>query len=421
LGEGASTFSLPLFLLVCGLLGLSAFFSAAETALFSLTRVDRRKLEEDRASLRAQLISGVLLRPRRVLSALLFGNTLVNVAISAAVAVFFERLFGVQRLAVTIVTGTLIVMFFGEVIPKTVAVNANRPIAFATILPLDTFARLSRPLVVIFDRAARLILRLLRVPEEARGAFSPSELELLFEEAGKEETITLRESEIARNIMRFSETTAEEIMTPRVDLVASPLDITREELERQMIEARHSRIPIYEGNVDSIVGFVSTKEILLKPESDLRDLLKPVAVFPEGARSHRVLHHMQRNRVNMAVIVNEYGETVGIVTMEDLVEEIVGEIHNEYEAAEALIRSVGPRDWLVQGRAAISDVNEAIGLALPDTDAVTLNGYLCDRFGEIPRAGRVLEEDGVRFTIVDSGRRIVSCRVEKLSSQAAHP
>lgn len=420
MGEGEGTGSSVLLIaVVFVLLALSAFFSATETALFSLTRVDRRKLEEERDSLRAQLISNTLLRPRRMLSALLFGNTLVNIGISAVATVLFEQLFGYQKLTLTIFAVTVTVVLFGDIIPKTIAVNASRPLAFLTIMPLHLFARLSSPLVAVFDRAARMVLSLLRVPEEAKGAFSSSELELLFEEAGREETITQRETEIARNIMQFAETTAEEIMTPRVDVVAAPLDLPRADLERLMIEARRSRIPVYEGTVDSIVGYVSTKEVFLRPEANLRDLLKPIAVFPEGARSHRILHQLQKDRISMAVVVNEYGETVGILTLEDLVEEIVGEIHDEYDSGEALVQVIGPNEWLVQGRAPISEVNDAIGLELPDAEAVTLNGYLCERFGEIPRAGRVLEEGGVRFTIVESGRRIISCRIATHATGAA--
>ncbi|MCK4488195.1 MAG: HlyC/CorC family transporter, partial [Desulfobacterales bacterium] len=313
-----------------------------------------------------------------------------------------------------------LVLFIGEIIPKTIAVNQAIPLSRAAIKPLHFFAKLSRPVVGIFDRLARWILRVLKVPEEAGGALSPSELEVLFEEAGRKKTITAEERRIARNIMRFSETTAEEIMTPRVDVIAAPLGAAREGLEQVMIEARHSRIPIYEEGVDHIVGFVSTKEFFLNPDREIRELLKPVAIFPEGARIPGVFRYMQRNFLNMAVIVNEYGVTSGIVTMEDLVEEIVGEIYDEYEKAEELIRPVGPDEWLVLCRAPIEEVNEACGLNLPEVDSVTLNGYLCDQFGEIPGPGQTIERNGARFTIVESKRRrIVSCQIKLLDEESA--
>jgi CBS domain containing-hemolysin-like protein len=406
--------TLLIFLLIC-----SGFFSATETALFSLNRVERRRLKEDK-SLRSQLIAKALQRPRELLSRILFGNTLINVATSATATLLFQRLLRAHSLTAAIVVDSFLVLLIGEIIPKTIAVNQAIPLSRAGIKPLYFFARVSAPAVGIFDRSARGILRLFKVPEEARGGLSPSELDVLFEEAGRKETITAEERRIARNIIRFSETTAEEIMTPRVDVVAAPLDISREALEQAMIEARHSRIPIYEESIDHIVGFISTKEFFLNADREIRKLVKPVAIFPEGARVHRVFRYMQRNLLNMAVIVSEYGVTSGIATMEDLVEEIVGEIYDEYEKAEELIRPVGPHEWLVLCRAPIEDVNEACGLKLPEGESVTLNGYLCAEFGEIPARGRTIERNAARFTVVESmRRRIVSCRVKRLDEEVS--
>ena len=388
-----------------------------ETALFSLSRVERRRLKEEE-SVRSQLIARALHRPRELLSTILFGNTLVNVATAATATILFQRLLLSHSLAAAIFVDSLLVLFIGEIIPKTIAVNQAMPLSLAAIKPLHFFGKFFRPLVWVFDLSAGGILRILKVPEEAGGALSASEVEVLFEEAGRKETITAEERRIARNILRFSETTAEEIMTPRVDVAAAPLDISREGLEGVMIEARHSRIPVYERSIDHVVGFVSTKEFFLNSDREMRELLKPVAIFPEGARVHRVFRHMQKNLLNMAVIVNEYGVTSGIVTMEDLVEEIVGEIYDEYEKADELIRSVGQDEWFVLCRATIEDVNEACGLTLPADESVTLNGYLCDEFGEIPVPGRTIERNGARFTVTQSTRRrIVSCRLKRLMGE----
>ncbi len=418
MGDPSSSEILLLALLIVLLL-CSGCFSGTETALFSLNRIERRRLKEDKSA-RSQLIVRALQRPRELLSTILFGNTLVNVATSATATLLFQRLLWTHSLAAAIVVDSLLVLFIGEIIPKTIAVNQAMPLSRVGIKPLHVFAKFSGPVVGIFDLLARGALRVFKVPEEAGSGLSPSELQVLFEEAGRKKTITAEERRIARNIMRFSETTAEEIMTPRVDVVAAPLDISREDLEQVMIEARHSRIPIYEESIDHIVGFISTKEFFLNPDREIPELVKPVAIFPEGARIHRVFRYMQRNLLNMAVIVNEYGVTSGIVTMEDLVEEIVGEIYDEYEKAEELIRPVGPDEWLILCRAPIEEVNEACGLNLPEGDSVTLNGYLCDQFGEIPARGRTIERNGAHFTILESKRRrIVSCRVKRLDEEGA--
>ena len=249
--------ALLVVLLVC-----SGSFSATETALFCLDRIERRRLGHDK-SRRAQLIAQALRRPRELLSTILFGNTLVNVATASVATLVFARLVPEHGLSMAIVVDSLLVLIIGEIIPKTIAVSQARPFALTAIMPLKAFSRATRPVVVIFDRLACVILRFLKVPEEAGGALSPSELEVMFDEADRVDTITSQERRIACNIMRFPETTAEEIMTPRVDIVAAPLDVSREELERLMTEARHTRIPICEGSLDHIVGFVSTKEFFL--------------------------------------------------------------------------------------------------------------------------------------------------------------
>jgi len=401
-------------LLVC-----SACFSATETAFFCLDRIERRRLGKIK-SRKARLIVNALQRPRELLSTILFGNTLVNVATSVTATLLFARLIPTHSLSTAIVVDSLLVLFLGEIIPKTIAVNHARRLAEASIIPLHFFSRVSRPIVVIFDWLARAILRLLNVPEKPGDVLGPSELEELFDEADREDTITSSERRIAHNIIRFSETTAEEIMTPRVDVISATMDISHDKLQQLMLEARHSRIPICEGSLDHIVGFVSTKEFFLNTDRQLRELINPVAIFPEGARIHRVFRHMQKNRLNMAVIVDEYGVTSGIVTMENLEEEIVGEIYDEFEKAEQLIRQLGQDEWSVMCRASVEEVNEVCGLTLPEGESVTLNGYLCNEFGEIPVPEQTIERGGALFTVVVSKKgRIISCRVKRIHEETA--
>jgi putative hemolysin len=288
------------------------------------------------------------------------------------------------------------------------------------VIPFKAFSVVSRPLVILFDRLARVILRLLQVPEETKDALSPSDIEVLFEEADHEAAITPQERRIAGNILRFSQTTAQEIMTPRVDIVAISLQSSRSEVERTMIEARHSRIPVYEQSLDYIVGFVGAKEFFLNPDRKISELVNPVGIFPEGAKIHHIFRYMQKNQLNMAAIVDEYGVTAGIVTMEDLLEQIVGEIYDEYEKAEELIRGEAEDTWLVLGRAPIEQVNKVCGLSLPEGESVTLNGYLSNEFGRIPVPDETIERGGASFGIVESKRgRIVSCRVKRLDSEVS--
>ena len=395
---------------------VSGFFSGSETALFSLGRIQRRKLVDD-SSFRAQTILHVLQHPRPWLSTILFGNTLVNVATASVATVISHRLFRDGGLGYAIVIDTIIVLLFGEIIPKTIAVNAPLRFSNTVILPLHGFRNVTKPFVKVFDLAAHTILRLARVPDEiGPGGLNTREIEILFETAAEQETIDAEGRRLARNIIRFSDTSADTIMTPRPDIVAAPLDSSRDSMAELMVKARHSRIPLYEGGVEHIVGFVSTKEFFLNPDRSARELLNPVAIFPEGAPIDRVFRHMQKNRLNMTVIVNEYGDTAGIVTVEDLVEEIVGEIYDEYEVAKRHIREVGERVWVVEGRTPIDEVNATCGTKLHDEDIITLNGYLCEHFGEIPEKGRDAEIEEAKFTVLDATpEQIVSCRVQALS------
>ncbi|MDH3444397.1 MAG: hemolysin family protein [Deltaproteobacteria bacterium] len=415
--DDPSSSILILLILLALLLVLSGFFSGTETALFALNPIERRQYLVGK-SLAAQMISRALRRPRELLSTILFGNTLVNVATAAVATLLFERLYHAHSLIVAITVDTALVLILGEIIPKTVSMTHARAIAQVAIFPLEIFGRISRPFVHVFDVIARSILRLLHVPEEAGGALSPSELNVLFEEAGRRATFTAHETEIIRNIMSFSETTAAEVMTPRGNIAAAASDSSRQSLEEIMVQARHSRIPVYEGSINHIVGFVSTKEFFLNPERELQSLLKPVAVFPEMVKIDRVFRHMQKNHLNMAVIVNEYGETSGIATVEDIVEEIVGEIYDEYEKAEELIRPMGADEWHVLCRVSVGDLNKICRLSLSEGGSVTLNGYLTDEFGGIPGAGWVMEREGVRFTVMEAThRRVVSCRIKQLPKE----
>lgn len=401
-------------LLIC-----SGGISATETALFALDRGERLRLKEGKSP-RGKLVWESLNHPRRLLSTLLFGSTLINVATSAVATLFFSNLLSEHNLFSAIVADSVAVVIFGEIIPKTIAVTYATPVALRTIGLLHVFAKILRPVVSVFDAVAGRCLLWLRVPEISVGALSQSELEVLFDEAGRTRTISHHERRIARNILRFSETKAKVVMTPRARVAMAKLDVSREDLEELMVKARHSRVPLYEDNEDNIVGFIRTKEFFLNPNQEVSRLLRPVCFFPESARINSVFSHMQKYQRNMAVIVDDDGKTSGIVTIEDLLEEIVGEIYDEYEKEDELILPIRADEWFILCRVSVDQVNKACGLSLPKTRPMTLNEYLCGQFGEVPAAGKSVEIEGILFTIIESRTgRIVSCRAERLHREAA--
>ncbi len=403
-----------LILVMLGLLLLSAFFSGSESALFSLTRLQRRTLRErrDRSSRR---ILALLRESSRTLAGIVVGNNLVNIALSAIATIFFIQLFGQEdrgrAVRYSTVVVTVAVLLFGDTLPKVLAVGASLRVARVIAAALDLAIRLLNPLTRIFHGLAQALLRLLRVdPGGATPAplISRSELHSVLEAVDDDAAvITPTESRMVQNILGFSRRRAGQVMTPRVDIDDLDVDASRAEVMAVMRESRHSRYPVYRGDPDHIIGFVKAKDYLLGPERDLADVISPVLFFPAAAPLDRVFAAMQAERAAMVIVVDEYGETIGLITREDLVEEIVGDIYDEFDLEETPIRERGEGKYIVPGRAQLVDLNAQLDLGLPDDAAVTLNGFLCDVHGRIPRPGTVIAWQQLRFHVLDVARHQV--------------
>ena len=390
----------------------SAYFSGSEAALFSLSRLQIHRLasRRDRASRR---IRDLLHDPSETLTTLLVGNNLVNIALSSIATYFFLALFrdGHQGEAVEVATVvvTLAVLIFGEITPKTLAVTHNLAMARLVSGSLLATAQILTPLSKAMHWLALRVLRLIRIEDRERAGsgtlISRAELHALLEDVDSDSSIITRnESRMVQNILGFSKRTAEQIMTPRVDVIDLDLEAPREELIAMMRETRHSRYPAYRHDPDDVLGFVQAKDYLLNPERDLTEMLRPIAFMPESATVSRVFSEMQRAQTAMVVVVNEYGEMVGIITREDVIEEIVGDIYDEFDLEEAPIRKRGEGIFIVSGRTDLADLNADLDLHFPDESAVTLNGFLCEVHGRIPPVGAVIEWEGLRFHVLEVAR-----------------
>lgn len=411
-----------LILVVLGLLlAASAFFSGAETAFFALNRLQIRRLERD-GHARARRVLAVLARPQDLLNTVLVGNTMVNIAISVAVTTLMINHLGRFGVEVAIAISTIAVLLLGEVTPKTLAMNFPE-VASRNLVDPYRFARaILAPLVWCVSFLARQVLALLRINPIVvgqGGLFSRTELGTLFEGADVEGVMTARESRLVQRILGLSSLTAEEIMTPRVDMVAVPEGIDRTRLEEIVTAAKHSRIPVYARTIDEIRGYLRVRDFLLDPDRRMADLVHPVAIFPERAAASRVFYEMQRRRASLAVVVNEYGETTGLLTREDLIEEVVGDIYDEFEMVrESLVRT-GPGEWMAEGSLRLDELNESLAIDLPLDDAVTLSGFLTGLFGRLPGRGETTGWDGIEFTAVEVSRRRIQRARVRLSRAAA--
>ncbi len=395
-----------------GLLLASAFFSGTEAALFSLDRVQLRRLERDgRPSSRRVL--RFLARPDELLVLILTGNTLVNIGLSVFATSFAVKRFGPRGVEIAILCVTATVLLIGEVTPKTVAVNFPAALSRVLVYPLRFVRRLLYPFILLVTALSNLCLRALRLdPSLLRPSrlFSRGELNELLE--GAEGIMTAHESRLVQNILEFSETRATEVMTPRVDMIAAPESMDRAELEALVIRSKHSRLPIYRRTIDEIVGYLPTRDFLLHPERRLSELIRPVMIYPDRAFVSRIFYETQKARVSLVVVVNEYGETIGLLTREDLIEELVGEIYDEFESREEALREVAPGLYSAAGQFNLEELNEALKLDLPIEDAYTLNGFLSGLHGGIPRRGVRIEFEEMEFTVTEISRhRIQRCLI----------
>ncbi|MFH0778184.1 MAG: hemolysin family protein [Candidatus Eisenbacteria bacterium] len=399
------------------LLILSAFFSGSETCLFSLRSTEVAALARSESATDRR-IARVLERPSHLLTSILVGNTLVNVASSAVAVTLFGMLLGPRGLAAAIVVDTVLILVFGEIVPKTVAVSFPRSVARVIVSPLVVFSGIVRPVTDAVAALSNFVLYSLafvrREELEGRPAVGPKELRMLVHEAGDTDSFTREERRIATNILEFAETRAEEIMTPRVDITAVSLSAGKDEIAATMRRAKHSRIPVYSKSIDGVVGFVGTKEFFLWPDRSMDALVKPVLFVPSSRRLEGLLHEMQRKGTPVVIVVNEYGETVGLITKEDILEEIVGEIYDEYEADQVPVKKLGEGEFLMDGRASLDLVGEELGIGLPDAGAVTLSGFIFERLGELPSKGASFEYSGYRFEVLDVKRnRVTKCRIRR--------
>ncbi|MBD3161103.1 MAG: DUF21 domain-containing protein [Candidatus Eisenbacteria bacterium] len=403
------------------LTALSGLFSGSEAALFSLNRAQIRQLEarEDRLS---RILQRLLARPQALLNSLLVGNNLMNVAISTVVASYAISRFGAVGVELAILVGTALILLFGEILPKSIAVSFPAQVSRAAALPLYSFLQMLRPLTWVATSLSKGLLRLVREGEPASQRdrrVTPHELRAVLEEIDEDAGMSKLESRLVQNILYFPRTTAEEVMSPRVDITAAPVTAPFEELLELIRTTKHSRIPLYEKTVDAIVGYLPARDFLLAPTDHIGKVMRPVLIVPEKATIDRVFHEFRKGHWKLAVVVNEYGETVGILTQEDLIEEVVGELSDEYESVEEEIVGTGPGTYEVRGRASLQDLGTELEADLPLEQAVTVNGFLCSLYGGFPRKGTVLRWKDLEFEVLEATRhRVQRARVRRVENEA---
>ena len=427
--------------MACALLA-SFFFSASE---FAVIRLDRLKVKQaaEEGSRRDRILAGFLSDTGRFLSSISIGNTLANLLLSSFAAITFapplarrivaaDAAPGAEALAAAAVTVVLsyAVLVFGEIAPKQAAIAAGERFAHRFAPLLRAWTWIVHPAVWLVSASARLVLRPLGVrPGDGLVPAVTEDQILLQVEAGEQQgTVEADEKEMIENVFELNDLTAADVMVHRKDVVALPAEASWEEIRDTIRRAGVSRIPIYRGSIDTIEGVLNARDFLLRSVDSrsfaIAALLRKPMFVPETVKADVLLKRMQKRKQSIAIIVDDYGGTSGIVTIEDLVEQIVGDLYDEYDGPDDVveIKDLGEGKWLVPGESSIDDVNEALGTELEEGEFSTLAGWIVERLASVPAQGADVDvpEHGLSMKVVKmEGRRIDTVLVRKAAAPAA--
>lgn len=398
---------------------LSSFFSSVETA-FSFVNKIRVQQNAENGDKNAKTTLYVIEHFDNALTTILICNNIVNLSCSSLATVLCIKLFGDIGSAVATGATTLLVLTFGEIIPKCLAKEHCDSFSTKTAGILKFLMYVLTPLVFIFIKIKSLALKLAGSKENTPSV-TENELKFIVESIEEEGVLEESESEMVRLALDFDEKTAEEILTPRVDMVSISIDDPQEKIKDVIIENRYSRIPVYDGTVDHIVGILHTRDYLEcladGTTPNVREIMQaPYFVFRTQQLS-KILSTFKRSKIHLAVVTDEYGGTLGIVTMEDLLEEIVGDIWDEDEEIEHNFYKIGENEFLVNGDMELDDMLELFGLDEDhvESDSITVGGYILENAGTIPHKRESVEAGGFKFTVMEvADQRIIRVVVKRL-------
>jgi putative hemolysin len=393
------------------LIMLSGFFSSSEIAMFSLASHRVEALVEDGVP-SAEVVQELKDNPHRLLVTILVGNNIVNIAMSSIATGLFALYMSQGQAVLAATFGiTTIVLLFGESAPKSYAVENTESWALRIARPLKYSEYALLPLILIFDKLTRIINRVTGGGSAIEDSYvTRDEIQDMIQTGEREGVIEEDEREMLQRIFRFNQTIAKEVMTPRLDMTAVPKDATIDEAIEECIQSDHERMPVYDGNLDNIIGVVNVRDLVraahyAEGNPRLEDVVKPTLHVPESKNVDELLEEIQDNRLQMVIVIDEFGTTEGLITLEDMVEEIVGDIleGDEDEAVEFIDDNTA----LVRGEVNIDEVNEELGLDLPEGEEFeTLAGFIFNRAGRLVEEGEELEYNGIRIRVerVDTTR-----------------
>lgn len=386
------------------LIGLSAFYSSAETALTTVNRVRIKSLADDGNS-NAVTVLKILDNYSKMLSTILIGNNIVNLSASSLTTVFATNLFG--SYAVGIATGilTLVILLFGEIIPKNTAMINSEKISLIYAKIILTLMKLFTPIVFIIDKMSQGISKLLHIDMNKKGSLmTENELKTYVDVSHEDGVIESEEREMIYNVFDFSDAVAKDIMIPRIDMISVSQDMNYHEVLAIFKEYMYTRLPVYEDDKDNIIGLINIKDFILLSDREnfkVKDIMRDAHYTYEYKKTADLMIEMREITANVAFVLNEYGATVGMITLEDLLEEIVGEIRDEYDAdEEELIQQIDDNTYLVEGGMKLDDINDALDTDFDSEDYDSIGGLIIEYLDRFPEDEEtIMTSDGITLQV----------------------
>ena len=394
---------------------MSAYFSATETAFSSLNKIRLKTMAED-GNKKAGKTLKLAEDYDSLLSTILIGNNIVNIlASSLCTIMFIELLANNESLATTLSTVclTIVILIFGEISPKSIAKEAPEKFAMFSTPIICIFMVIFKPLNWVFRQWKKILNKIFKSDEDT--GITEEELISIIEEAEEDGNLEKSETDLIKSAIEFNELEVGDIFTPRIDITAVKMEATREEIHNIFKTSGYSRLPVYTDDLDNITGILYYKDFFTKDFDDISSIIKPVIFVTKNKNVNDLMNELQQNKLHLAVVADEYGSTAGIVTLEDILEEIVGDIWDEHDDVEIDVKEIGEDEYIVTGKANISKVFDEIGVDV-EPEALTVNGWAMDVLSRIPAVGDEFEADGLFAKVLNmNGKRIGNLKIVKLA------
>ena len=407
---GSTENILQIGLLIVLLLG-SGFFSASETSLMSLSKIRIRFMEEEGVK-GAKLVSSLIEKSSDLLSSILVGNNVVNIAATSVSTSLFISIFGDGGVAIATAVMTVLVLIFGEITPKTIAANSPEKIAVIVSKPISIIMKITKPIVWVFNLLTGIIFKIMGIENDGVKPFiTEEELKAMVNVSHEEGVLEIEEREIINNVFQFGDMQAKEAMIQRLDMVAVNIEDSYDEIIELFKSEKLSRLPVYQESIDDIVGILNIKDIIFLSDEEIQNFniknyVREAFFTYEFKKITQLLEEMKKEKSQMAIVVDEYGGTAGLLTIEDLVEVLVGDIDDEYDEEEEEIVKVSDNEYLVEGSTKISDVNEQIGINFESDEFDSIGGFIIGYLKRIPEENELIEVGNVKFSVesIDKNR-----------------